>query len=354
MIRILQIYPQMNNAGTEMVIMNLYKNIDRNQIQFDFCVQKPGELDDEIRSMGGKIYYINSNNYYHEFYELLKNHPEYRIIHTHTHKEMGKELKIAKKMKIPYRIAHSHNFRGDLPWYAKVYKIFSSYNIEKYSTHKLACSKEAAQWLYPITYKKAIIWKNGIDLKRFQFNEEARNKIRFQVNIPQEGFVVCHVGRFAKQKNHERIVEILNEMMSKNENVYALLVGCGPLEKEIKSKIKYDRIKFLGNRRDVPEILSASDVFIFPSLWEGLGIVAVEAQANGMFCLASERVPSSADLGIGLFESINLSASNEIWINTLYRNNNKYRIQKSIKAGCSDYDIEKVASNAQKFYMELA
>lgn len=353
MIRILQIYPQMNNAGTEMVIMNLYRNIDRNQVQFDFCVQKEGELDDKIRSMGGIIYYLKERNYYHDFYELLKSHPEYHIVHTHTHKEMGMELKIAKKAGVPYRIAHSHNFRGDLPWYAKLYKIFSSHKVERYSTHKLACSREAAKWLYPITYKNAVVWNNGIDLLRFRFNEKARNNIRIQYNIPENAFVICHIGRFARQKNHERIVELLNEMMSQNENVFAFLVGCGPLEEEIKSKSKFDRIKFLGNRTDVPDILSASDVFLFPSLWEGLGIVAVEAQASGMFCFASERVPSSADLGVGLFRRINLSEPNKTWIDALYKFNNRNRIEKSQKAGYSNYDIKKVADIVQRFYMEL-
>lgn len=352
MIRVLHIYPQMNNAGTEMVIMNLYKNIDRTKVQFDFCVQEKGLLDNTIRDMGGTIYYLNKDTYFQDLNKLFCNHPEYQIIHTHTHAEMGKELEIANRNHIKVRIAHSHNSRADLPKIIKLYKVFTSRKIEKYSTHKIACSEEAAKWLYPLTHKKAEIWNNGIDLKKFCYSDDARRKIRIQLKIPYDAKVICHVGRFARQKNHEFLIELLNKLVQKDQKMYGLLVGCGPLQEEMKNKASSDKIIFLGNRTDVPDIMSASDCFVFPSLWEGLGIVAVEAQASGLMCIASERVPLSADLGIDRFKTINLSESVDYWANQICNSMRLIGDRKNISS--DNYDIKVISRKVQEFYLSCA
>lgn len=355
MIRILHVYPQLNNAGTEMVIMNLYRNIDKSKIQFDFCVQKKGELDDFVREMGGRIFYIPySKNYLKQMIDFYKDHPEFQTIHTHTHKEMGDVLKAAYIADIKTRIAHSHNSRADLPRILKIYKRITSYPIEKYATHFIACSSEAADWLFPHKKNECMIWNNGIDLKRFEFSIIARQAFRKEYNIPDDATVICHVGRFARQKNHEKIICLLNQILKTRSNYYAMLVGTGPLLEEMKNKAETDRILFLGNRTDVPTILSASDLFLFPSLWEGLGIVAVEAQANGIHCIASDRVPTSADLRIELFSRISLSSFDDEWINEIEKKAKfceTIRSEKSELAKKSPYDIKVIAKNAEKFYL---
>ena len=358
MIRVLQVYPQLNNAGTEMVIMNLYNNIDREKVQFDFLVQKSGELDSVVKNMGARVFYIEKNPEYEKsILSFFMEHPEYKIIHTHTHKEMGIILKMAKKAGINNRIAHSHNYRGDVPKIIRLYKMLSSWDIEKYATHFLACSREAAMWLFPRKYNSCEVWKNAIALEKFQFDYNMRIKYRKDLNIPEDAKVVCHVGRFAEQKNHRKIINLLNLLVKKHDDFYGILVGVGPLLEEIKSKAESDRIVFLGNRTDVQNILCAGDLFLFPSNYEGLGIVAIEAQASGLKCIASENVPMAADIGTGLFEQISLKDDDAKWINTIENsillNNINNRMEKSKEALETDYNIKRISANAQKFYLSL-
>lgn len=353
MIRVLQVYPQLNNAGTEMVIMNLYRNIDRTLVQFDFLVQKKGELDSTISGMGGVVHYIPySSQYEKTLMEFFSLHPEYQIVHTHTHKEMGIVLRAAKKTHIPVRIAHSHNSRADLPKFAAIIKRITSYPIEKNATHFIACSPEAAEWLFPRKHNRCLIWKNGIDLIKFSFNPEARTFLRNQYGIPEDATIICHVGRFARQKNHERILSIINQLIDENPSYFAFLVGVGPLMDEMKSKVHSDHVFFLGNRNDIPDILSASDIFLFPSLWEGLGIVAIEAQANGLPCVASDRVPLSADLNLGLLERISLDRDDRYWEMAIIERvrNHPDRMGSSNECLNSDYNIKEIAKTAQEFY----
>lgn len=358
MIRILHIYPQLNNAGTEMVIMNLYKNINRKQVQFDFLVQKKGELDKSFRDMGAHIFYIsNEGEYSRALLTFYKEHAEYQIIHTHTHQEMGMVLKMAAKTGIPYRIAHSHNYRGDVPKFMRYYKMIKSWDIETYATHLIACSEEAAAWLFPRTYKKCAIWNNAIDLQAFSYNDEIRKEYRNKFQIPENAKVICHVGRFAEQKNHKRIVTLLNKLIERDEKIYGILVGVGPLHEEMKGVANSEQILFVGNRTDVPSILCAADVFLFPSLYEGLGIVAVEAQANGLMCISSTNVPKAADIGTNSFFQIPLEEKDEVWIMEILRVlqscNHNERINRSKASLMSHYNIKRVAEYAQNFYLTL-
>ena len=321
--------------------------------------KKKGELDENVKKLGARIFYIeNDQDYAEKIKEFLNEHKEeFKIIHTHVHREMGIVLKVAAKVGISYRIAHSHNARTDLPKIMKFYKMITGYNIERYATHFIACSDEAAEWLFPRKYRQAVVWKNAIEMERFVYSDEVRNEKRKELDIPLSGKVICHVGRFAKEKNHKRILTILNDMMEKDKELYAVLVGVGPLLDEIKKDAITSKIKFLGNRTDVPEILCASDIFLFPSLCEGLGIVSVEAQANGMYCLASENVPKSADLGIDRFGQLSLKESNEVWENRIETILNdiemKKRKEASLKALETEYNIKVVSRKVQEFYLNL-
>lgn len=356
--RVLQVYPQLNNAGTEMVIMNLYRNIDRNKVQFDFLVQEMGELDPIVKKMGAQIYQIPCDKKYKEnLKKFFEKHKEYDVVHTHMHKAMGSVLKEAANAGVPCRIAHSHNARTDLPNFIKFYKMITGYKIEKYATHFLACSEEAAQWLFPRKHKMSVVWKNAIEMERFVFSEEIRKKIREELGIPATANVICHVGRFAEQKNHKRIISILNDIMNSDQNIYAVLVGVGPLLDEIKQMAQTSKIKFLGNRTDVPDILCAADLFLFPSLYEGLGIVAIEAQTSGLYCIASTNVPESADLGTGCFQRINLSEDNKKWEEAIQTYLKKVGIEerrkKALSALETEYNIEVIAKKVEKFYLKL-
>lgn len=355
--KILQAYPQFNNAGTEMVIMNLYRNIDKNNVSFDFLAQKPGSIDDIIRSMGGNIYYIPNNGkkeYYKKLIEFFAEHKEYCAVHTHTHAEMGMVLKAAKKAGIKHRIAHSHNSREDLPSIFKLYKRITGIPIEQNANHFFACSQLAAKWLFTSKWKECEVLENAIELERFAFDVDVRKKLRESYGIEENDKVICHVGRFAEQKNHKRIIEILNEMIARDKSVKALLVGIGPLFEEMQDKAQSDNIRFLGNCDNVPEILCAGDMFLFPSLHEGLGIVLIEAQANGLKCVASDAVPPEADIGNGLLDRISLKENNAAWIEKIYQAfENEDRKKKSELALESRYNIKTIGKHIEEFYLGL-
>ena len=362
MVRVLQVYPQMNNAGTEKVIMNLYENIDTSKVQFDFLVEKEGKLDEAIRKKGGKIFYLFSESkrkYYKDLILFFQRQPEYTIVHTHTHARMGIVLKAAKKCGIPCRIAHSHNARNDLPPYAALIKGLMSIPMEMDANYFFACSENAARWLFPHKIKQCGILYNGIQLKNFLFNKDVRRIVRSNLQIDENEFVMIHVGRFAKQKNHEYLVKILEAYSEKfGGNWKTLLVGEGPLKDEVKRQLDEkglsEQVIFMNNRTDVNELLSAADMFVFPSLHEGLGIVVVEAQTNGLPCIVSDAVPQEADMNIGLMHTLSLKQAPERWaefinekrVDVSTRNNYEERIM------TGKYNIETIGLDMQQFYIQ--
>lgn len=357
--RILQVYPVMNNAGTEMVIMNLYRNIDRNKIQFDFLVQEKGALDDEIILMGGRIHYIQNKStkeYYRKVNRFLEDNKEYKVIHIHTHAEMPIILKAAKKQGIKCRIAHSHNSRQDLNKFLKCIKAIKSIPIRLNSTHFFACSREAGKWLFPFNEKDVQIIKNGINLEKFKFNIGHRVDIRKELGIGLSEKVICHVGRFSKEKNHEFLIDVCNKIIKKDRKIKVILVGTGPLINTINQKITSLNLKnnviMLGNRNDVFKIMSAADLFLFPSLHEGLGIVMIEAQTNGLPCIVSGGVPEEADMNISLYHKIN-EFSYEEWIESILEklNLSNNRIVDLTLIKQKGYDISQVVEDVQKIYL---
>lgn len=362
MVRVLQVYPQINNAGTERVIFNLYENIDTSQVQFDFLVEMPGELDEKIRKMGGKIYYLHEKNkksYYSALINFFQEHPEYRVVHTHTHARMGVVLKAAKKCNVPCRIAHSHNARNDLPRVAAFLKGISSIPIEMSATHFFACSANAAKWLFPHRVKECRVLYNGIRLEDYLFNTHSRQKVRNALNISDDAFVMIHVGRFAKQKNHEYLVKILENYSKIDTSDWKMImVGEGPLEESIATQVQEaglkDHVLLLGSRNDVNELYSAADIFIFPSLHEGLGIVVIEAQASGLPCVVSDAIPMEADMGVGLMNTLCLQDDFEKWsklIASKKQTPEEREVRKeAILSG--KYNIKLIAAQVQKFYLE--
>lgn len=359
MTKVLQIYPQMNNAGTEKVIMNLYNNIDQEKVHFDFLVNKPGLLDEEIKKNGAKIFYINNSDKKIYYKSLIKffNENNYEIIHVHTQGNMELILKAAKKSKIKCRIIHSHTARQDIPKILKILKLYRNIQIERNATDFFACSEDAAKWLFPHKYKSAKIVNNAIEIKRFLFNEEIRKKLRNDLKVKDDEKIIINIGRFAHQKNHTKIIKIAKKVIDNNKKIKFVFVGTGILEEDIKSEIKNNHIEdnfiLLGNRNDVNELLMAADLFLFPTLYEGLGIAVVEAQFSGLKCITSERVPKEADIGLGLLEKINLSNNDAYWTMEIEKSL-KENIDRNIlnkKNNLNEYNIKIIADDIEKFYL---
>jgi glycosyltransferase involved in cell wall biosynthesis len=356
----------MHRGGIESYMMSYYRNIDRKVLQIDFIVHgfEKGAYDDEINSMGGKIYRVpvKSKDYFgniKQIRDIFKSN-NYKLIHSHMDAMSSVILRVAKECGIPIRIAHSHNtqhlttnkFKFLLNEYARK-------NITRYATHFFACSEPAGRWLFGDKNSetgKVEYVKNAIDLDKYIFNEETRLRIRKELNIEENDLIIGHVGRFDYQKNHFYLLEIFKKLVQVKPNSKLVLVGDGLLKKQILEKVEElnisSNIILLGIRDDVNKIINAFDIFILPSHFEGLGIVLVEAQANGLHCITSKSTPREVNIsGNVKFLSIDNSEMDN-WVDAIISNQKskerKVDLNKFISLG---YSIKNEAKNLQKMYL---
>lgn len=361
MIRILQCVNDMHRAGLETMLMNYYRHIDRTKIQFDFLTHRPyrSDYDDEIESLGGKIYYAprlypqNYLKYFKWMKRFFKDHPEYKIIHSHIDAMSYLPLKAAKKAGIPIRIAHSHNtsIDKDFKYFLKQYFRF---RITKVATDYCACGQEAGAFLFG--KEKYTFIPNAIDINKFVFNENIRDKKRNELNIQNE-FVIGHVGRLSYQKNHKFLIELFNEYINRNPQTLLLLVGVGEKENEIRKQVhKFGldgKVRFLGNRSDVNELYQAMDVFVMPSHFEGVPVVGIEAQFSDLPCIFSNKVPNEVKLN-SKTEFIPLDAPMHVWLNAIEKTKNKPRRLNSEELLASIYDINNAHVILEQYYSLLS
>ncbi len=323
--RVLHCLSSMNRGGAETFIMNVLRGIDRTKYRFFFVLNSDkGAYIDEIRSLGGVIYVIPSRSsgfmkYISNLDSFFKEHKgEFDAVHFHTSSLSSLEvLYYAKKHGVRNRIIHSHNtaqkgiVHNVLHW---VNKPLCRVLANKY----LACSKVAADWLYKYTnvHNKCVIINNGIDVELFKYKQENRFEIRNIHNIPSNSTIIGHVGRFDEVKNHIFLIKIFREFLNIQPDAYLVLVGIGPLKERCEKEaeiLKIDnRIKFVGLQQEINKYLSAFDYFVFPSLYEGLPVALVEAQASGVTIICSDKVSSEAKLSDSLL-FFPLKASEKEW-----------------------------------------
>ena len=361
MIRVLHVIGSMTSGGAEAFIMNYYRNIDRSKVQFDFAVRTNEKCfyDDEIESLGGKIYRVpafngkNPISYKKAWEKFFKEHTEHSIVHGHLGSAAAIYLKVAKKFgKIT--IAHSHNTNPPKLSLREIVWRFWSYPTRNIADYLFACGEQAGIDRYG-KKKDIIVINNAIDVDKFQYNVDARNKIRKEFAIADDKFVVGHVGRFNVQKNHLYLIDIFNKVHEKNPNAVLLLVGSGELEETVKEKVKYynlnDSVIFAGVRKDLYDIYSAMDVFVFPSLFEGLPVVSVEAQASGIRFICSNAVKKEANI-TGLIDFLDLEEDIQVWVDKILEYSNGYdrKIDLNLikEAG---YDIKRQAKWLEEFYI---
>lgn len=357
----------MKRGGIESYMMNYYRHFDHNKIKIDFVVLgfEKGVYDDEIEALGGEIYHIpkKSKNYLGYLKGLRKifNTGQYKIVHSHLDAMSMTVLKQAQKCNVPIRIAHSHNTQHLTNNFIKL-KIneYARKTVKNYATHLFACSENAGRWLFgnqAVKEGKVNIIKNAIDIDKFIFNEEKRKDLRKKLGISQDEFVIGHVGRFDYQKNHEFLLDVFANVLKIVKNAKLVLIGDGDLRKEIENKISILNIKnnviLLGVREDVNNLYNLFDLFVLPSHFEGLGIVAIEAQANGLPCIVSDVVPKEAKVTEKIkFLSLN---SIELWTRTIISFTNKNIDRQINKRYISDlgYDISFECEKLQELYLSL-
>lgn len=358
-IRVLQVVTHMERGGLETMLMNYYRHMDRQKVQFDFLVhrQEKAAYDDEILSLGGRIYRLPrlipwDPHYRRALDAFFAGHGEYRIVHVHQDCLSAVILKAAKKRGIPVRIAHSHNASQDKN-VKYLIKLFYKRLIPRYATDLFACGKQAGQWMFGGA--NFSILNNAIDTAAYRFDRERAKMLRRELSISESGFVIGHVGRFSPPKNHDFLTEIFAQVCKLNANAYLLLIGDGELRPKVQEKVSAlgiaDRVIFTGVRGDVPALLQAMDVFVFPSLYEGLPLTLVEAQAAGLPCVISDSIPSDCDL-TDLVHRLPLEETAESWAKKIHRLKNtehKDTCQEIAEAG---FDIGENARWLENDYLQ--
>lgn len=320
--RILHIVGKMDRAGAETMLMNLYRAIDRTEIQFDFVVftQEKGDFDDEIKSMGGKIIPIISKNPLDRMKELkqfLLKHKEYQIVHAHTLFSIGLHLRAAQQAGVKYRIAHAHSTNDSKlkSISGKIYKQLSYFLIKKHTTHYISCGLEAAKFLFP--WKKDVLnLPNSIDINHWNTIGQ-NNKDYISKEFQYHGLKIIQVGRLQPVKNHGFSLNLATYMQSKNIDFKLFIVGQGELKDEIQEKIidkeLENSVQLLGFRTDIAELMAGADVMLMPSFFEGFPVVLVESQAVGLRAVIADTISSEVDLGVGLVEFMSLDDDLEMW-----------------------------------------
>lgn len=319
-IRILQVLGRLDRGGAETMVMNLYRHMDREQLQFDFVIHTEDECDytQEVEKLGGRIYSVKpfcastALEYRKQWRLFFREHPEYRIIHGHMRSTASLYLAEAQRAGL-VTIVHSHNTSSGSGIAAMVKNVLQ-YPLRYQADYLFACGRRAGEWLYG---KKACdgprfkLLLNGIETDRFRFREAARMEKRHELGIGDEELVFLHIGRMEEQKNHRFLLQIMKEIERMEKKSRLLLCGCGPLEGELRAQAAAD-VCFLGVRDDIPALMMASDAMIFPSLFEGLPVTLVEAQAAGLPVLMSDTVTDEVIL-TDLVQTMSLRESAHLW-----------------------------------------
>ena len=363
-IRIAHIIGKWIGGGVESVVMNYYRNIDKSKIQFDFiCDEDSTNIPRaEIESMGGRIIlippYQKVFKYQKELKKVLKE-GQYKIVHSHINALSVFPLRAAKKAGIPVRIAHSHSTTNKKEWKKNLLKMALKPFSKVYATDYFACTEHAGRWLFgdkEFDKGNVYVLNNAIDLDKFKYDEQVRIAKRKELGIDDNTIIIGHAGRFVAQKNHEFIIDVFNEVHRENKNTKLMLIGKGPLEEQIKEKVKQygltEAVMFLGQRpEDIHELYQAMDVFLFPSLYEGLGMVAIEAQCSGLPCICSTEVPQIAKVTENI-EFIDLKENIKKWTKEiLLRVNNDRKKDYIEQVGECGYNIKSEVKKLENKYL---
>ena len=364
-IRIAHIIGKWLGGGVEAVVMNYYRHIDRTKIQFDFLCDKDSTNIpyEEIEQLGGRVIlippYQKVFKYQKELIRIFKEN-NYKIVHSHINTLSVFPLRAAKKAGVKVRIAHSHSTTNKKEWKKNLLKQMLRPFSKAYATDYMCCSELAGRWLFgDKAYDSGQVYllNNAIDLDKFKYNESLRKEKRKELNIKDDTLVIGHIGRFVAQKNHIFLIDIFNEVHKKNSNSLLLLVGQGPLKEEIKNKVKElkldDSVRFLGQRNDVNELYQAFDVFCLPSLYEGLPVVGVEAQASGLLCILSNAMTKETKV-LDITKFMSLNNTPEEWADSILDDVKRYkRIDTSKEMTAKNFNIKEEAKKLEKYYLNL-
>ncbi|MDQ6423272.1 glycosyltransferase family 1 protein [Paenibacillus sp. LHD-117] len=360
-LRILQVVTVMNRGGLETMLMNYYRQMREKGIQFDFLVHRTeeGHYDAEIASLGGRIFrmpQIRPGNYRRYFKQLdafFAEHRDYKVVHSHMNENSGFVLRAARRAGVPCRIIHSHLSDLGLD-YKYPFRLYARMSIKDHPSDYFACSARAGEWLFgkeKASSAKVTVLHNAVNASEFRYDEAARVAVREELGAGDR-IVIGHIGRFNEQKNHRFLLQIFEAIHRRNANTMLILAGDGHLrpamEKEAEKRGISAAVKFLGVREDIAGLLQAMDLFLFPSLFEGLPVVLVEAQAAGLRCIVSDRITKESDI-TGRVSFLSLDQSPEVWSDAVLASTYEHADTRSqLKA--SGYDAETMADWLGAYY----
>ena len=346
------------------MIMNLYRNIDRNKVQFDFLVHtaEKAAYDDEILALGGRIYHIgtftgvNALSYYRACNRFFDEHEEFAVVHGHIGSSSAFYLTAAKRHGV-FTIAHSHNTRSHAySLHSMAYSVFS-YPTRYIADYLFGCSTKAGIDRFgraKVNTPKYETIPNAINAADYTFSAVLRKRMRDKLGLSDE-LVVGHVGRFSPQKNHPFLLEVFAALTEREPNAVLLLVGDGMDMVKIRAKAEAmelsQKVRFLGVRSDVPALMQAMDVFVMPSLFEGLPVTLIEAQAAGLPCVISDVI-SKESIITDLVSSIKLTDSPGEWADAIIGKKGVFRRNTLSEIIAAGFDITQNAKRLQEFYLD--
>ena len=345
--------------------MNYYRNIDKDKIQFHFlCDEDSTNIPyEEIEKMGGRVIiippYQRLFEYQKELYRIFKEN-KYKIVHSHISTLSVFPLRIAKKAGVPIRIAHSHSTSNKKEWKRNLIKNILRPFSKLYANQFFACSELSGRWLFgekAFKNGKIKIINNAIDLEKFKFNKEKRNEIRKKLKIDENIILVGHIGRFVTQKNHEFLIDVFDEIHRRKQNSKLILIGQGNLKENIIEKIKYlglqDYVIFTGQTTNVSDYYNAMDIFVLPSLYEGLPVVGIEAQANGLLCEFSTDMTKETKV-LNTTKFISLKETAKKWAKIILEDYKNFKRKDTFdEMTQNNFNIIEEAKKLEKYYINL-
>ncbi|QIK64961.1 glycosyltransferase family 1 protein [Nocardioides sp. HDW12B] len=328
--------------------MNLYRKLDRSLVQFDFLVfdEEIGTFESEVNELGGKVIRIGPlrGRGYREscraIAQEIRSHGPYQVVHSHLNLASAAVVQGAWGENVPVRVAHSHTTRdGDQLGGQRSKQAFARLLIRRFANRYVACGEDAGRHLFGNAWKRGSVLPNAVDLERF-VHQDVTDAITLRTahGVPADALLVGSVARLGSAKNLDFVIDLAEQVVRTSE-VYFWIVGDGPDRERLESRVHRsdltDRVQFLGMRTDIPAVLLALDALLMPSLYEGLPVSVIEAQAAGTLSLVSDRVTREVDLGLGLVEYLSLERP-DIWQDSILR----------LKAGGTKTDTRELLSES--------
>ncbi|MCY9374550.1 glycosyltransferase family 1 protein [Bacillus sp. T17B1] len=334
--RVLHVLSGMNRGGAETMVMNLYRKMDRSKVQFDFLTYRndPCAYDDEILSLGGRLFYVpsigqsNPLSFVRNVRNIIKENGPFSAVHAHTDFQTGFIALAARLAGVPVRVCHSHNtsWKTEFNWKDRLQLMVFRRLILANATALCACGEDAGRFLFGqsnMERERVHLFPNGIDLDLFAPNGQRADEEKRARGIAADRLIIGHVARFHEVKNHAFLLKLAAHLKERGVRFQLVLAGDGPLrekmEEEARRQNLLSEVLFLGTEERIHELMRTFDVFVMPSLYEGLPVVLVEAQASGLPCIISDNITDKVDAGLGLVTRLSLSEPIGIWAETIAR-----------------------------------